>query len=92
MEVEMDTLVHTHLLLGRGQKKQLRTLGAARQASMAALVRDAIDHYLRVVAGPSPVMVRCAARATVGVLPPEPHSDDQMPPDGSRPSYGDRAE
>jgi len=87
MEAQMDTLVRTHLLLGRGQKRQLRTLGAARHASMAALVRDAIDHYLRVVAGPSPDMVRREARATVGVLPPEPLSEEQAPPDSSRPSY-----
>lgn len=65
----MDTLTHAHVLIGRTQKQRLRVLAADRQASMAHLVRDAIDHYLRIVAGPPPTMVRIAARAAAGALP-----------------------
>jgi hypothetical protein len=68
----MDTLTHAHVLIGRTQKQRLRVLAADRRASMAALVRDAIDHYLRVVAGPPPKMVRMAARAAAGALPLDP--------------------
>jgi hypothetical protein len=68
----MDTLTHAHVLIGRTQKQRLRVLAADRQASMAHLVRDAIDHYLRVVAGPPPKMVRMAARAAAGALPLDP--------------------
>ena len=69
MEVSVDSLVHAHILLGRDQKKQLRRWAADRDTSMAALVREAIDYYLRVAAGPSPSQVRRAARYAVGVLP-----------------------
>jgi hypothetical protein len=80
----MEVLSDTHLMLGRVQKQRLRELAASRQASMAALVRDAIDHYLRVVAGPSPTTIRLAARDAAGVLPPRhelpPHSADEASP------------
>lgn len=73
----MDTLTHAHILIGRTQKQRLRVLAADRRASMAALVRDAIDHYLRVVAGPSPALLRIAARAAAGALPLDPPDTGQ---------------
>jgi hypothetical protein len=68
----MDTLTHVHVLIGRTQKQRLRVLAADRRVSMAALVRDAVEYYLRVVAGPSPQKVRRVARSAAGSLPPDP--------------------
>jgi len=65
----MDSLIHAHIMLRREQKKQLRAWAADRDTSMATLVREAIDYYLRVAAGPSPAKVRRAARDAVGVVP-----------------------
>ncbi len=65
----MDHLVSVHTLLTRTQKSRLRALSADQDTSMAALLRDAVDHYLRLVAGPPPEMLRRAARSCVGVLP-----------------------
>ena len=67
----MEPLVSTHTLLGRSQKRALRAFAAETETSMAALLREAVDHYLRVVAGPSAHRVRRDARDVVGVLPLE---------------------
>jgi hypothetical protein len=66
----MDPLVHSHIMLGAEQRQRLRAWAADRDTSMAVLVREAIDYYLRVAMGPAPERVRRAARNTVGVLPP----------------------
>jgi hypothetical protein len=68
-EAKVDSFINTHVLLGREQKKQLRVCAAYRGTSMAALVRDAVDLYLRLATGPSSARVRLAARYAVGVLP-----------------------
>ena len=68
----MDTFAHAHLMIGCVQKQRLRAFAADRGVSMSALVREAIEHYLRVVAGPSPQEVRLAARSAAGCLPPDP--------------------
>lgn len=78
----MDHLVHAHVMLGLTQKQRLREIAATRGLSMAAMVRDAIDHYLRVVAGPSPTKLRRVARDTVGVLPPLLDVSDERSADG----------
>lgn len=67
----MDPLTHAHILLGTEQKRQLRFWAADRNTSMALLIREAIDYYLRVALGPSPQKVRRAARDAVGCLPQE---------------------
>jgi len=64
--------VSAHILLGEEQKRRLRFWAADRNTSMAALVREAVDYYLRVAVGPSSVIVRRAARDAVGAFPPEP--------------------
>ena len=69
MRVPVDSLIHAHILLGMEQKKQLRVWAADRDTSMAALIREAIDYYLRVAMGPNPTQVRRAARYAAGVLP-----------------------
>ncbi len=70
----MDRLVDTHILLGREQKRSLRVLAADQGSSLSLIVRDAVDHYFGVVAGPTPHRLRLAARAAVGRL--------QSPDDG----------
>ena len=71
MEAQTDPLIHFHVLLGNEQKRRLRLWAADRDTSMAELVREAIDQYLRVAVGPSPAKVRRAARDAVGCLPQE---------------------
>ena len=66
----MDRLVDTHILLGREQKRSLRVLAADQGSSLSLIVRDAVDHYFGVVAGPTPDRLRLAARAAVGRLQP----------------------
>lgn len=66
----MDRLVDTHILLGREQKRSLRVLAADQGSSLSVIVRDAVDHYFGVVAGPTPYRLRLAARAAVGRLQP----------------------
>ncbi len=66
----MDHLVHTHILLDYEQKRTLRRLAATHDTSLSALLRDAIDHYFRVVSGPTPDYLRQMARAAVGSLEP----------------------
>jgi hypothetical protein len=72
----MDHLVSAHVMLEREQKKQLRSWAGDRDASMASLVREAIDYYLRVAVGPAPLKVRRDARDAVGVLPPSVRSPE----------------
>lgn len=67
----MDHLVSVHTVLTRTQKSRLRALSADRDTSMATLLRDAVDHYRRLVAGPPPELVRRAARGCGGALPPQ---------------------
>jgi hypothetical protein len=50
----------------------LRSVAAERDASLSQVLRDAADHYLRMVAGPTPQSVRLTARDAVGVLPSSP--------------------
>jgi len=66
----VDRLVDTHILLGREQKRSLRLLAADQGSSLSIIVRDAVDHYFGVVAGPTPDRLRRAARAAVGRLQP----------------------
>ena len=70
-ERHTDPLVSAHVMIGREQKKQLRAWAADRDTSMAVLVREALDYYLRTAVGPSPRKVRQAARDAVGSLPRE---------------------
>jgi hypothetical protein len=65
----MDRLVHAHVLLECSQKQRLRSVAAERDASLSQVLRDAVEHYLRMVAGPTPERVRLMARDAVGVLP-----------------------
>ncbi len=81
----MDPLVPMHLLLGEEQKRQLRFWAADRETSMATLVREAVDLYLRVAVGPSPQQVRLAARSAVGALPWDAGPSADGPE--ARPSY-----
>jgi hypothetical protein len=67
-EAAVDRLVDTHILLGREQKRSLRVLAADQGSSLSLIVRDAVDHYFSVVAGPTPDRLRLAARAAVGRL------------------------
>lgn len=64
----MDHLVHTHILLGQQQKRDLRRLAVTQDASLSAVLREAVDHYFRVVVGPTPEHLRAMARAVVGSL------------------------
>jgi len=64
-----DPLVSAHVMIGEEQKKQLRLWAADRGTSMAELVREAIDYYLRVAVGPSPERIRRIARDAAGGLP-----------------------
>jgi hypothetical protein len=68
MGAHVEHLVHTHILLGCEQKRTLRRLAATRDTSLSALLRDAIDHYFRVVSGPTPDHLRQIARAAAGSL------------------------
>ncbi len=75
----MDRLVDTHILLGREQKRSLRVLAADQGSSLSVIVRDAVDHYFGVVAGPTPDRLRLAARAAVGRLrPPDDGAADDI--------------
>ena len=67
----MDPLVSAHILLGAEQKRQLRFWAADRGTSMAVLIREAVDYYLRVAVGPSPRNIRRAARDAAGAFPLE---------------------
>jgi hypothetical protein len=81
----MDHLVSTHVLLEEEQKKQLRFWAADRGTSMATLVREAVDSYLRVAVGPSPRQARQYARAAAGCLPgPPPSRSDHQSGHGER--------
>ena len=75
----MDHLVHTHILLGLEQKRALRRLALAHDASLSSLLRDAIDHYFRVVSGPTPEHLRQTARGAAGSLEPpdDAHGEDR---------------
>ena len=77
----MDRLVDTHILLGREQKRSLRALAADQGSSLSLVVRDAVDHYFGIVAGPTPARLRLAARAAVGRLQPP---DDGVAYDAGR--------
>jgi len=77
MEAHMDPLTHAHILLGTEQKRQLRFWAADRNTSMALLIREAIDYYLRVAVGPSPQKIRRAARDAAGCLPQGPSAGPQ---------------
>ncbi len=65
----MDQLVHVHFMIERGQKLRLRELSARDDLSMATFVREAIDHYLRVAAGPTALELRYQMLDAVGSLP-----------------------
>jgi hypothetical protein len=84
-ERQMDHLVSAHVLLEEEQKKQLRFWAADRSTSMASLVREAVDYYLRTAIGPSPRQLRLHARAAVGCLPgPPPEREGQPGGHGER--------
>jgi hypothetical protein len=78
----MESLVSTHVMLGSDQKKQLRVWAADRDTSMASLVREAINYYLRVAVGPYPEQVRRNARNAVGVVPRAPADNGGPSGDG----------
>lgn len=65
----MDTFVQAHFLITRTQKQCLRDLSARDDRAMAVFVRDALDYYLRIVAGPPAQMLRGRLLAAVGTLP-----------------------
>ena len=56
-------------MIERSQKLRLRELSARDDLSMATFVREAIDHYLRVAAGPTALQVRHEMLESVGSLP-----------------------
>jgi hypothetical protein len=66
---EVDQLIHVHFMSERSQKRRLRELSARDDLSMATFVREAIDHYLRVSAGPTARQVRHEMLDAVGSLP-----------------------
>lgn len=66
---EVDPLVHIHFLIMRSQKARLRELSARDDLSMANFVREAIDLYLRVAAGPAANQLRHQMLESVGSLP-----------------------
>lgn len=68
MEEPTGHLTHVHVLLEEDQKRLLRLWAADRETSMATLVREAVDLYLRVAVGPSPRQLRLAPRSAVGAL------------------------
>ncbi len=63
-------------MIERSQKLRLRELSARDDLSMATFVREAIDHYLRVAAGPTALQVRCEMLDSVGSLPLQAQGDD----------------
>jgi len=83
----VDQLVDTHVLLGREQKRSLRAMAVDQGSSLSAILRDAVDHYFRVVVGPAPDRLRSAARAAVGRLEP-PAGDSADAADGGPGSSG----
>lgn len=56
-------------MIERGQKARLRELSARHDLSMATFVREAIDHYLQVAAGPEALQLRHQMLEAVGSLP-----------------------
>lgn len=70
-EPALEHLVDAHVLLDREQKRCLRVVAADRGSSLSAVLRDAVDHYSRVVTGPTPGRLRSTARAAVGCLQSE---------------------
>jgi hypothetical protein len=65
----VDQLVHAHFMIERRQKLRLRELSARDDLSMATFVREAIDNYLRVAAGPTALELRYQMLDAVGSLP-----------------------
>ncbi len=61
-------------MIERSQKLRLRELSARDDLSMATFVREAIDHYLRVAAGPTALQVRHEMLESVGSLPIRGHA------------------
>jgi hypothetical protein len=66
---KVDQLVHVHFMIERSQKLRLRELSARDDLSMATFVRAAIDHYLKVAAGPTALELRHQMLDAVGSLP-----------------------
>ena len=56
-------------MIERSQKLRLRELSARDDLSMATFVREAIDHYLKVAAGPTALELRHQMLDVVGSLP-----------------------
>ena len=70
-------------MIMRSQKARLRELSARDDLSMATFVREAIDLYLRVAAGPAAVQLRHQLLESVGSLPVAPHREvDGVEPRG----------
>jgi predicted DNA-binding protein len=70
-------------MIERGQKARLRELSARDDLSMATFVREAIDHYLRVAAGPEALQLRHHMLEAVGSLPAtDGAADDDNEPRG----------
>ncbi len=67
-------------MIERSQKLRLRELSARDDLSMATFVREAIDHYLPVAAGPTALQVRHEMLESVGSLPLQGHGDDDQRP------------
>jgi len=88
MEEPTGHLTHVHVLLEEDQKRQLRFWAADRDTSMATLVREAVELYLRVAVGPSPRQVRLAARSAVGALPLDAGTSAHGPESGPSSWYG----
>jgi hypothetical protein len=64
-------------LITRSQKARLRELSARDDQSMATFVREAIEYYLRVAAGPAAVELRDQLLESVGSLPATPDDASQ---------------
>ena len=56
-------------MIERSQRLRLRELSARDDLSMATFVRAAIDHYLKVAAGPTALELRHQMLDAVGSLP-----------------------
>ena len=70
----------------RSQKARLRELSARDDLSMANFVREAIDLYLRVAAGPAATQLRHQMLDSVGSLPVAANSKAaDGDPDGAEP-------
>jgi hypothetical protein len=67
-------------MIKRSQKARLRELSARDDLSMANFIREAIDHYLRVAAGPAAAALRDQMLESVGSLPVV--GDDSAEPQG----------